>query len=211
MLISEFLPCDSIVPLLEEGDLLEFKRTMYLAGSMTEIYRHWALFIGFTDGVPMVIHISTPDGDFTNVTGFSVKDSMSVLSMFSGGSSAEVRSDSLRGVYGEDTARINNSLDETHRPFPHPIIVKRAMLELGSKNYSIIFNNCEHFVKWCRYGNRISSQAVAVKSFLLSSVLAVGVNPLVAVGVGSLFAATSNAVSRHIHRTFGSTNAFSFF
>lgn len=30
--------------------------------------------------------------------------------------------------------------------------VKRAISQLGKKEYSVIFNNCEHFAIWCKTG-----------------------------------------------------------
>ena len=32
-------------------------------------------------------------------------------------------------------------------------IVERAYSRLGESGYSILFNNCEHFANWCRYGD----------------------------------------------------------
>jgi hypothetical protein len=33
-------------------------------------------------------------------------------------------------------------------------IVKRAESRLGESNYNLVFNNCEHFVRWCRNGEQ---------------------------------------------------------
>ena len=32
-------------------------------------------------------------------------------------------------------------------------IVERAISRIGEKNYSLLGNNCEHFVNWCRTGS----------------------------------------------------------
>lgn len=40
--------------------------------------------------------------------------------------------------------------------------IKRAYKRIGEDDYSVIANNCEHFVTWCIYGIHSSSQAEAV-------------------------------------------------
>ena len=37
-------------------------------------------------------------------------------------------------------------------------IVERAISRIGEKNYSLLGNNCEHFVNWCRTGQADSRQ-----------------------------------------------------
>jgi hypothetical protein len=37
-------------------------------------------------------------------------------------------------------------------PFEADEIVARAMSRLGERRYSLLVNNCEHFVSWCRLG-----------------------------------------------------------
>lgn len=40
--------------------------------------------------------------------------------------------------------------------------VQRARARLGEEQYSLVFNNCEHFVNWCIEGERRSRQVQAV-------------------------------------------------
>lgn len=35
-------------------------------------------------------------------------------------------------------------------------IISRAYSRIGEANYNLIFNNCEHFVNWCRSGSKIT-------------------------------------------------------
>ena len=44
------------------------------------------------------------------------------------------------------------------RPYSEQEIVKRAKSKLGEQGYNILFQNCEHFVTWCRYGKESSQQ-----------------------------------------------------
>lgn len=32
-------------------------------------------------------------------------------------------------------------------------IIRRAETRLGESKYNVFFNNCEHFVRWCRNGD----------------------------------------------------------
>jgi len=42
--------------------------------------------------------------------------------------------------------------------------IERAYSKLGEDSYNLIFNNCEHFVNWCFYGFKTSSQVNDVVS-----------------------------------------------
>ena len=45
---------------------------------------------------------------------------------------------------------------------PH-VVVERAESRLGERDYNLLFNNCEHFVNWCKTGISDSKQ---VKNYL---------------------------------------------
>ncbi len=38
------------------------------------------------------------------------------------------------------------------------VVIKRAKSRLGEKDYSLFFNNCEHFANWCKTGRNDSRQ-----------------------------------------------------
>lgn len=40
--------------------------------------------------------------------------------------------------------------------------VARAYSKLGEDSYNLAFNNCEHFVNWCFYGVKYSSQVAKI-------------------------------------------------
>jgi len=45
-----------------------------------------------------------------------------------------------------------------HSPVSYPpeMVMARAATRVGEKNYNIMTNNCEHFVRWCRNGKEIN-------------------------------------------------------
>ena len=47
-------------------------------------------------------------------------------------------------------------------PFPRDDIVRRAREKVGEDDYDLLFNNCETFAKWCKYGVKMSEQAQKV-------------------------------------------------
>lgn len=46
------------------------------------------------------------------------------------------------------------------RPLETDEILRRAVANLGQWRYDLLFNNCEHFSKWCRYGRKSSDQVL---------------------------------------------------
>lgn len=68
-------------------------------------------------------------------------------------------------------------------------VVKRAESYLGRRGYNLIFNNCEHFARWCKIGQRSSKQvdtiahAVGTVVAVAAVGASVGLAPAAAVGV----------------------------
>lgn len=205
-LVSDWYIANDIAPYIQLGDLLEFRRVAIIGGAPRNIYTHWAVFIGKHDDVPFVVHLSGDEGDFDKISGGDGKfDSFSGTSGLLKSVKAQVRCDPLQSVAGQDLVRVNNAHDIDHQPFPPRIIVERATMQLGAGDYNLVTNNCEHFVKWCRYGNRISGQAVAAKSLVLGSALVVaGASPMVAFTAGMAFLTFATPVSKLVNRYFGS-------
>jgi hypothetical protein len=42
--------------------------------------------------------------------------------------------------------------------YPREEIVRRARAQIGAKGYNLVFNNCEHFARWCKSGISESKQ-----------------------------------------------------
>ena len=69
-------------------------------------------------------------------------------------------------------------------------IIARAMSRLGDGGYHLIFNNCQHFARWCATGDHVSEQvdsAVASAGTIAAPVLAasVGINVVGSAGLVS--------------------------
>ena len=76
---------------------------------------------------------------------------------------------------------------ESDGAFPPAEVVQnaRSMVGKGKGEYSLVFNNCEHFANWCKYGRSESSQ---VKTAVAVTAAAVAVT----VGLGLLAKAISD-------------------
>ena len=119
------------------------------------------MYIGFFGTDYIAVHLSTEYGDFGLEDKAEMKAKMTL-----NGSSAHVRSDPIVKIANGQLCRINNSLDASHTPFPPNVIYERAIYRLGKSGYNLIYNNCEHFVKECRYGSAESHQVTLASSVL---------------------------------------------
>ncbi|KAI6176254.1 GATOR complex protein NPRL3 [Aphelenchoides bicaudatus] len=193
VLVSEWIPPSELLPYLELGDLIEFDRS-----SRSRIgYYHWAVYAGVEDGIKTVIHFSNEHGDF---------ESQDVKMEFKGklinGSLAHIRADPYISVVGQSLyARINNSLDRHYDPFPPIIIRDRAIAKLGSTGYNLLFNNCEQFCKWARYGRHESDQSSTFTTTVstLGTLLFTG-SATAAVGAGLFMYSTVRIGRKLMHR-----------
>ncbi len=65
---------------------------------------------------------------------------------------------SLAEFQGDGDLRVKYS---TFRGYGKAESVERAYSRLGENAYSVLFNNCEHFVNWCIFGVKYSQQVVS--------------------------------------------------
>lgn len=73
---------------------------------------------------------------------------------------ASIRVDTVEDfAYGADV--LVNHLDESlqKKALLNEEVAQRAEERLGLCPYSLLWNNCEHFVTYCRYGTAVSPQA----------------------------------------------------
>ncbi|XP_073342669.1 phospholipase A and acyltransferase 4-like [Pagrus major] len=122
----------------EPGDLIEIFRGGY---------QHWAVYVGDD----WVVHVTSPPAEVPGIVSNSL---MSVPT-----EKAMVVKEKLQEVVGNDTCRINNSLDKEYKPRSACIIVEEAdRLTAKRMVYSVISKNCEHFVNELRYRKAESCQ-----------------------------------------------------
>ena len=112
------------------------------------IYKHYGVYAG--NG--RVIHYATQNGDF--------------------GADVRVRETSLKKFAGDGKCMLLPPLKNRAglKHFSAEETVKRARSRLGEKAYNLLFNNCEHFALWCKYGISKSTQVEQV----VATVLALG-------------------------------------
>lgn len=73
---------------------------------------------------------------------------------------ASIRVDTVEDfAYGAEI--LVNNLDKAlkKKALPNEEVARRAEKRLGLTTYSLLWNNCEHFVTYCRFGTAISPQA----------------------------------------------------
>jgi len=111
------------------------------------LYRHYGVYLG--NG--RVIRYAAKKGDF----GADAKVHETSLGKFANGSKCEAIS-STENPKGA-------------KPFSRQETVSRARSRIGEGLYNLLFNNCEHFALWCRYGTNKSVQVE--KAFAAAIVL----------------------------------------
>ncbi|KAM6949265.1 lecithin retinol acyltransferase-like [Aplochiton taeniatus] len=134
-------------PRLQRGDLLEVPRTLFT---------HFGIYLG--DGrvahlIPDILPV-VGGGRQVRETVTNVRLLLGVLSK-----TASVRVDSTEDFAYGVPVRLN-TMDGTLRtpPLTNEEVAGRAEELIGSVPYSLMWNNCEHFVTYCRYGTGVSLQ-----------------------------------------------------
>lgn len=86
---------------------------------------------------------------------------------------AEVRRSPMADFLRGGVALVTNAAER----LPSADITARALSALGGRDYSLLFNNCEHFARWCESGRHASRQ---VDAYALASA-AIGIGARVAI------------------------------
>ncbi|KAL4228365.1 Kelch-like protein 6 [Mactra antiquata] len=128
---------------LRPGDNIEIDRGMY---------SHWAVY----KGEGKVIHMTGADDDGINGN----VNSASVFTICGKRfKKAFVKVDDFWDVVGDSKAYKNNGKDRKFSPCSVDEILDRALSMVGEVGYNVLWQNCEHFASYCRYGVSKSSQA----------------------------------------------------
>nr|XP_046196758.1 lecithin retinol acyltransferase-like [Oncorhynchus gorbuscha] len=132
----------------QRGDLLEVPRTLFT---------HFGIYLGdnrVAHLIPDILPLFTTDTRSIQVMVTNKRLVLGVLSK-----SASIRVDTVEDfAYGASI--LLNAMDTTvqKRPLDGEEIASRAEKLVGKIPYSLLWNNCEHFVTYCRYGIAISIQ-----------------------------------------------------
>ncbi|XP_056012808.1 phospholipase A and acyltransferase 3-like [Ostrea edulis] len=150
----------SVIKRAKAGDLLEFPRGFY---------SHWAVYIGNEE----VVHLAGTENDGINGN-FNSGHVFTICGKSF--NKAQVKKEDIWNVICGSKIKINNDKDKKCDPRPAHEIVEEALMKLGEIGYNVLWENCEHFAAYCRYGVAWSKQA---NNFLTA---AVGVGTVVMVG-----------------------------
>ncbi|XP_031557103.1 phospholipase A and acyltransferase 3-like [Actinia tenebrosa] len=123
------------------GDLVVFIRKK-------GAYRHYAVNVG--DGY--IIHATSVSDE--RVGSFDVLGCCSTSSNI-----AMIKKEKYSHFKQQgDKVRVEDGSWNDKPPLPVEEIIERAQSKIGVRDYSVLFNNCEHFARWCRYGEESSDQ-----------------------------------------------------
>nr|VFK37665.1 MAG: Lecithin retinol acyltransferase [Candidatus Kentron sp. SD]VFK41327.1 MAG: Lecithin retinol acyltransferase [Candidatus Kentron sp. SD]VFK80103.1 MAG: Lecithin retinol acyltransferase [Candidatus Kentron sp. SD] len=82
--------------------------------------------------------------------------------------------------------------------YPPDEIIARAERRLGERDYSLIRDNCEHFVNWCRTGENESRQVECISERAVSSIMKLAASQLAQTALKSSVKATAKTVTRGV-------------
>lgn len=140
-------------PQLRRGDLLEVPRT---------IFTHYGIYLGdnkVAHLIPDILPVLTSD---QRRIGSVISNKRLILGCMY--RKATVRTDTVEDfAYGSKI--LVNRMDRSMKSpaFSNEEVAKRAERLLGAIPYSLLWNNCEHFVTYCRYGCALSRQTDQVQ------------------------------------------------
>ena len=152
---------ESLPQKFQRGDLLEVPRTLFT---------HFGIYLGdnrVAHLIPDILPALTADSRQIQEMVTNTRLLLGVLS-----NRASIRVDSVEDfAYG--ACILLNAMDRAVRrsPLPGEEVARRAERLVGSVSYSLLWNNCEHFVTYCRYGTAQSLQTDQVRSWHRSGAL----------------------------------------
>lgn len=113
------------------------------------LYQHYGIYVGDNK----VVHFSGPKGQEINPL------------------EADINETTLKDfLKGEKLYIMREKSESKLKPLPEDEIVRRARNEIGRHkgSYDLVFNNCEHFAYYCRFGVKKSQQVEDVASSLVA-------------------------------------------
>ncbi|KAG9344078.1 hypothetical protein JZ751_012558 [Albula glossodonta] len=135
------------VPSLQRGDLLEVPRTLFI---------HSGIYLGdnkVAHLMPDILPLLTSDESQISKVVTNKRLLLGVLSK-----NASIRVDTVEDFAFGSQILVNSMDNTSKKPLPNEDVAKRAEKLIGAIPYSLLWNNCEHFVTYCRYGSATSLQ-----------------------------------------------------
>nr|XP_033788367.1 lecithin retinol acyltransferase isoform X1 [Geotrypetes seraphini] len=139
----------------QRGDLLEVPRTLFV---------HFGIYLGGDRVAHMMPDVLPALSDDTSLIQKVVTNKRLILGVLT--KVASIRVDTVEDfAYGGSI--LINHMDHSfkNQPLPNEEVAQRAEKLVGDTPYSLLWNNCEHFVTYCRYGTPVSFQTDKVKPF----------------------------------------------
>ncbi|XP_024115652.1 lecithin retinol acyltransferase a [Oryzias melastigma] len=135
-------------PSPQRGDLLEVPRTLFT---------HFGIYLGdnrVAHLIPDILPVFTSNSKLIRTV--ITNDRLILGCIYR---RATVRVDSLEDFAYGSSILVNRAdrMMQT-QPLPAERVAQRAEKLLGDVQYSLLWNNCEHFVTFCRYGSATSRQ-----------------------------------------------------
>lgn len=165
LLISNFKIFSVCAPGGGTGKKHPYEISSFLRGDVLEVSRthftHYGIYLGdnrVAHLMPDILLALTSDKERTQKVVSNKRLLPGVICKV-----ASIRVDTVEDfAYGADI--LVNHLDETlkKKSLLNEEVARRAEQQLGLTPYSLLWNNCEHFVTYCRYGFPISPQAEKV-------------------------------------------------
>ncbi|XP_067847698.1 lecithin retinol acyltransferase-like isoform X1 [Heptranchias perlo] len=133
---------------LKRGDLLEVPRTLFT---------HYGIYLGDEKVAHLMPDILPMFTDDQKVIREVVTNQRLILGVIS--RNASIRVDSVEDFAYGACIVVNHMDTLCKKPaLPNEEVARRAEKLVGSTEYSLLWNNCEHFVTYCRYGTAVSIQ-----------------------------------------------------
>lgn len=165
LLISNFKLFSLCAPGGGTGKNRSYEISPFLRGDVLEVSRthftHYGIYLGdnrVAHLMPDILLALTNDKERTQKVVSNKRLILGVICKV-----ASIRVDTVEDfAYGADI--LVNHLDETlkKKSLHNEEVARRAEQQLGISPYSLLWNNCEHFVTYCRYGSPVSPQAEKV-------------------------------------------------
>ncbi|XP_044155316.1 lecithin retinol acyltransferase-like isoform X1 [Bufo gargarizans] len=133
---------------LKRGDLLEVPRTLFV---------HFGIYLGNNKVAHLMPDILPAISDDECLIGKVVTNKRLILGVLA--KVASIRVDTVQDFAYGGSIMVNH-MDKSFKtkPLSNEEVAQRAEKLVGATSYSLLWNNCEHFVTYCRFGFPMSFQ-----------------------------------------------------